>query len=72
MGWVKESKADIQAIFNEITTSIVWRGTPKGNGSPYEYFSDYIRDNYDVTLKECADLCRMLREHYKIDNFFAR
>lgn len=72
MGWVKESKADIQAIFNEIKNSIVWRGTPKGNGSPYEYFSDYIRDNYDVTLKECSDLCNMLKEHYRIDNFFAK
>jgi len=71
MGWVRESKADIQAIFNEITSSIVWRGTPKGNDTPYEYFSDYIRDYYDVSFRECDELCKMLRRHYGIEKFYA-
>ena len=71
MGWVKEQISETSEIFNDITSNVVWRGTPRGNGSPYEYFSDYIKNNYDVTLRQCDEICKMLKKHYGIEKFYA-
>ena len=44
--------------------------TNAGNSSAYEFFSDYIRDHYDVTLEQCAGICETLRAYYKIENWY--
>ena len=72
MGWIKEQKESTYKIFKEITDRIYWNGTPKGNSSPYEFFSDYIRDYFDVTLKQCEEICTMLRDYYKIEDFYVK
>lgn len=69
MGWVKEPIRDTKEIFNEII-SHKWNGCIGDSTTPYEYFADYIRDMYDVTLKQCDELCKMIREHYKIKRFY--
>lgn len=72
MGWVKKPIQTTTEIFSDIVNNIgQWHGTPKGNSTPYEYFSDLIRDNYDVTLTQCNEICIMLKEHFNITDFYA-
>ena len=61
----------VDEVFNDIIKNIVWRGTPKGNGSPYEYFSDYIKDYYRMSLRDSDEVCRRLRDYYQIKKFHA-
>lgn len=71
MGWVKQPIHSTNKLFNEIVKTIgIWRGVPRGNGSAYEYLSDLIKDNYDVTLKQCTELCKMIAKHYGIQLYF--
>lgn len=70
MGWVKVQVKDTNDIVNDIVNNITWKGTPKGNTTPYEFFTDYIRDNYDVTLKQCDEICGMLKQHFNIKHFY--
>ena len=70
MGWIKEPIRDTKEIFNEIISKVKWNGRIGDSSSPYEYFSDYIRDYYDVTLKQCDLICKMIKEHYGIKEFF--
>lgn len=69
--WVKETKMIENEIFQEVIKDIpTWRGTPRGNSSPYEFFSDYLKENFDLTLFQCNNVCEMLKEHYQIDKFY--
>ena len=70
MGWVKKPIKTTREVFDSITKNLVWIGTPRGNSTPYEFFTDYIRDNYDVTLKQCDIICTMLKKHYCITHFY--
>ena len=70
MGWIKEPIRDTKEIFNEIVSKVKWNGRIGDSSSPYEYFSDYIRDNYNVTLRQCDEICSMIKEHYKIKLFY--
>jgi hypothetical protein len=71
MGWVKEVKQSSDEIFNEITSRIKeWRGIPDDSSTPYEYFTDYLRDNFNITLKQCDEICQRLKEYYGIDRFY--
>ena len=74
MGWVKKEVRSTKEIFNDLVKVFKkeWKVEylPYGNGSPYEYFSDYIRDYYDVTLKQCDEICKMIKEHYGIKRFY--
>ena len=70
MGWVKKETMATRDIFNDLVAKQIWNGRFKGSSSPYEYFSDRIRDYYDVTLSQCDTLCKMLKEYYKIDKFY--
>ena len=74
MGWVSKEVRPVKDIFDDLVkefgTKWKFEYLPSGNGSPYEYFSDHIRDYYDVTLKQCDELCRMIKEHYKIGLFY--
>jgi len=72
MGWVKEQTNDTSKLFADIikTFGEKWNGRIGDSSSPYEYFSDYIRDNYDVTLVQCELLCKMIKQHYRIEKFY--
>ena len=69
MGWIKEPNRETKEIFNEIISK-GWNRCIRGCATPYEYWSDYIRDNYDVTLKQCDEICKMIKEHYHIKRFY--
>lgn len=73
MGWVKEQTNKTSKLFAEIikTFGEKWNGRIGSSSTPYEYFSDYIRDNYDVTLGQCDLLCEMIKQHYRIEKFYA-
>ena len=76
MGWVSKQVRPTKEIFDDIIKDFGenWKNTnlpPSGNGSYYEYFSDYIRDYYEVTLRQCDVLCKMIKEHYQIKKFYA-
>lgn len=70
MGWIKQPIRDTKDIFNEIISKIKWNGRIGDSTCPYEYFVDYIRDYYDVTLKQCDEICKMIKEHYNIKRFY--
>ena len=72
MGWVKEQINKTSKLFAEIikTFGEKWNGRIGDSSSPYEYFSDYIRDYYDVTLKQCDEICKMIKEYYGIKKFY--
>ena len=71
MGWVKEVKQSNNEIFNDVIKKIPeWRGIPDDSTTPYEYFSDHLRDYYDVTLKQCDEICLMLKGYYHIEEFY--
>ena len=71
MGWVKEPVQNTGKICEDVIKKLgKWRGVPKGNSSAYEFFTDYIRDNYDVTLAQCDGICQTLRAYYKINKFY--
>ena len=69
MGWVKTEVIPSSRIFADIISEF----GEKRNGwiGNYEYFSDYIRDNYDVTLAQCDLICKMIKQHYHIQKFYA-
>ena len=72
MGWVKTEVEKTSKIFSKIIATFgeKWNGHIGDSTTPYEYFSDYIRDYYDVTLKQCELLCEMIKQHYKIERFY--
>ena len=71
MGWINEPKHNAGRIVHDVIKNIgEWKGVPKGNSSAYEFFTDYIRDNYDVTLAQCKGICDTLRAYYNIKNFY--
>lgn len=49
-----------------------WNGSIGDSSSPYEYWVDYIRDNYDVTFAQCDELCRMIKDFYDIKDFYSK
>lgn len=72
MGWVKEPKNKTSKLFAEIIKVFgnKWNGRIGDSSSPYEYFSDYIRDHYDVTIGQCDEICKTIKKHYKIERFY--
>lgn len=73
MGWVKTEVNNTSKLFAEIikTFGEKWNGRIGDSSTPFEYFGDYIKDNYDVTLKQCELLCEMIKQHYRIEKFYA-
>ena len=71
MGWIKTEIQTTAEIFNDVI-----KNTPSYNGyvgdssSPYEYWVDNIKNNYDVTLEQCDELCQMIKRYYDIKNFY--
>ena len=74
MGWISKQVRPTKEIFDDLVRVFgkKWNIAymPSENGSPYEYFSDYIRDYYEVTLRQCDMLCKMIKEHYNIKTFY--
>lgn len=72
MGWVKTEVKPSSRIFADIIGKFgdKWNGRIGDSSTPYEYFSDYIRDNYDVTLGQCDEICKTIKKHYKIERFY--
>ena len=74
MGWVSNQVRPTKEIFDDLVKVFgkEWNNSymPRENGSPREYFGDYIRNNYEVTLRQADLLCKMIKEHYKIELFY--
>lgn len=72
MGWVKESIKTTEEIFNEVVKEYgkVWNGRIGSSSCPYEYFADHLRDNYDLTLWQCDEVCRKIKDYYGIKPFY--
>ena len=75
-GWIKDETESSDYIFNDIIATfkdkddIKLHALRSGCSSIYEFLSDYIRDNYDVTLKQCDKICKMVKEHFNIVKFY--
>ncbi len=74
MGWVSKEVRPTKEIFDSLIKVFgkKWKieYLPYGNGRPYEYCSDYIRDYYEVTTHQCDLLCKMIKQHYRIEQFY--
>ena len=73
MGWVKQQVKTNEDIFNDIVSRDPNKRLANHIGdstTPYEYWSDFLRDYYDVTLKQCDEICKMIRKHYGIKKFY--
>ena len=72
MGWVKTPIKTTEQIFNEIKAEFgeTWSGRLGDSTTPCEYFSDHLRNYYDLTLKQADEVCKMIKEYYKIDKFY--
>ena len=71
MGWVKTPTRTSEDIFSEIVLECpTWNGRVGDSSSPYEYWSDYLRDNYDLTLSQADEICRRLKAYYGIEHFY--
>lgn len=73
-GWVKDEKKSTEEIFQDIINkfdenSIMRHIQYKDSTTPYEFFSNYIRDYYDVTLKQCEETLDKLEEYYDLPYF---
>lgn len=72
MGWVKTPTETTEELFNQVISEYgeVWNGRIGDSTTPNEYFADHLRDNYDLTLLQCTELCRMIKEYYGIYPFY--
>ena len=71
MGWIKTATRSSEEIFSEIVKDRpTWDGRIGDSTTPYEYWSDWLRDNYDLTLRQCDEICRALKEYYHIEHFY--
>ena len=71
MGWIKQSIKTSEEIFSEICEKYpIWGGSVGDSTTPYEYWCDYLRDNYNLTLQQCDEICEGLKEFYNIEHFY--
>jgi hypothetical protein len=71
MGWVKKAKTKSFEIFSEVIKTIpTWKGIPDDSSTPYEYFVDYLRDNFELTTDQMDEIALMLRGYYQIEKFY--
>jgi len=71
MGWIKVPTKSSEEIFSEIVKDRPnWNGRIGDSTTPYEYWSDWLRDNYDLTIKQADEICRNLKEYYHIEHFY--
>ena len=71
MGWIKQPVRTSEDIFSEIVRERpTWEGIPDDSTTPYEYWGDWLRDNYDLTLRQCDEICQGLKDFYGIKHFY--
>lgn len=71
MAWVKTPVRTSEEIFSEIVAKYpTWDGRMGDSASPYEYWIDSLRDNYDLTMRQADEICRALKEYYGIKHFY--
>lgn len=71
MGWVKEPIKKSEQIYIEIVSERpTWNGRIGDSHSPYEYWMDWLRDNYALTLKQADEISLWLKEYYGIERFY--
>ena len=71
MGWVRTEIQSSEEICKQVISVIkVWRGLRDDSVTPYEFFVDYLRDNFDLTLHQCDEVCKKLKAHYGIGKFY--
>jgi len=71
MGWIEQPQRTSDDIFNEIVKERpTWKGRMGDSTTPYEYWTDYLRDYYEITLSQCDEICKRLKEYYKIEHFY--
>lgn len=71
MGWIKTPTKSSKEIFSEIVKDRpTWNGRIGDSTTPYEYWIDWLRDNYDLTMKQADEVCRGLKEYYHIEHFY--
>lgn len=71
MGWIKKPIKKSEQIYSEIISARpIWNGRIGDSNCPYEFWSDWLRDNYDLTLGQCDEICRWLKEYYNIKKFY--
>ena len=71
MGWVKQETMTDDELFEAITNelsynTIVWN-MRKNKENAYGYVGDYIKDYYDVTLKQCDRVTERLLKHFGLN-----
>lgn len=73
-GWVNQTKDNIDDIFQDIISRFsktdILRKIGE-NDSPYQFFSDYIKDYYNISLQDSDLICNKLKEYYKLPYFYA-
>lgn len=72
MGWIKKPIYTCEEIFKRIKAEFgeTWNGRCGGSTTPCEYFSDHLRNYYYLTLAQCDEVCKMIKEYYGIDEFY--
>lgn len=76
IGLVKNETITDDELFESLkqdfhSSTLILLGTRKSqSGSVYEYLTDCIRDNYDVTLEQCSRVSKQLADFYGIKKFY--
>ena len=78
MGWVKQEVINDEKLFESLkkefpNSATILRGKIKTKSSSvYEYLTDYMRDNYIVTLSQSGRVAKRIADLYEIENFYYR
>ena len=78
MGWVKQEVINDEKLFESLkkafpNSATILNGKRKTKSSSvYEYLTDYMRDNYVVTLSQSSRVAKRIAKLYEIENFYYR
>lgn len=78
MSWVKQEVINDEKLFESLkkdfpNSATILRGKRKTRSSSvYEYLTDYMRDNYVVTLSQSSRVAKRIADLYEIENFYYR
>lgn len=76
MGWIKKEVMTDEELLEQLKSEFKCKETIERltkrslSGSVCEYFTDYIRDYYDVTLAQCSRVSKRLADFYGIKKFY--
>lgn len=78
MGWTKQEVINDEKLFESLkntfpNSATILRGKRETKSSSvYEYLTDYMLDNYVVTLSQSSRVAKRIAELYEIENFYYR